>query len=175
MSATVASWTEVRIGDLGQVVTGRTHHLGVRPALGPIIGSQRLAICNQGKFARRTERNLSQEGAELLRRIKVPANSLCVSCIGWQMGEVVLTGRTCFTNQQINTLIPNGKTDSSFLYYALRPRKHELLSFGAMRGARTPIINKSAFCDLKVSLPPLSVQRRIASVLGAYDDLIERY
>ena len=36
-----------------------------------------------------------------------------------------------------------------------------------------PIISKSEFCDLDVIVPNLPVQRRIASVLGAYDDLIE--
>jgi type I restriction enzyme S subunit len=47
------------------------------------------------------------------------------------------------------------------------------LSLGSAAGARTPILNKSAFCNLKLKLPPLPVQQRIASILGAYDDLIE--
>jgi type I restriction enzyme S subunit len=44
---------------------------------------------------------------------------------------------------------------------------------GAATGVRTPILNKSAFCDLRVKLPSLPVQRRIADILSAYDDLIE--
>jgi type I restriction enzyme S subunit len=42
-----------------------------------------------------------------------------------------------------------------------------------MAGVRTPILNKSAFCDLKVRLPPLPIQRRIAGTLSVYDELIE--
>src|SRR5208282_6546582 len=94
-------------------------------------------------------------------------------CIGWQMGEAIMTAQPSFTNQQINTIVPSSKVEPSFLYYSLRPRKQELLSLGAAAGVRTPILNKSAFCDLKVKIPPLSVQHWIAGILSAYDDLIE--
>ena len=128
---------------------------------------------HQGKYARATQRCVSHEGAELLKRIKLPAKSVCFSCIGWQMGEAIMTDKPSFTNQQINTIVPNSKVDPSFLYYSLRPRKQELLSLGASTGVRTPILNKSAFCDLKVKIPPLPLQRRITGILSAYDDLIE--
>lgn len=36
-----------------------------------------------------------------------------------------------------------------------------------------PILNKTAFSNLKISLPPLDEQKRIAGVLGAFDDKIE--
>ncbi len=84
-----------------------------------------------------------------------------------------MTDRPSFTNQQINSIVPNSKIEPSFLYYSLRPRKQELLALGSMAGVRTPILNKSAFCDLKVQVPPLPIQRRIAGILSAYDELIE--
>ncbi len=128
----------------------------------------------QGTHARVTQRGVSQEGAALLRRIRVPAESVCVSCIGWQMGEVIMTDRPSFTNQQINTIVPDRtKVDPLFLYYSLRPRKQELLSLGATTGVRTPILNKSAFSDLRVVLPPMPVQRHLVGILSAYDELIE--
>ena len=166
-------WPEVRIGELGEVFTGRTPS-SERPSY---FGKEHPFITpgdmHQGKFARVTDRSLSEEGAELLRRIRLPASSVCVSCIGWQMGEVIMTDRPSFTNQQINTIVPNTSVEPSFLYYSLRPRKQELLSLGAATGVRTPILNKSAFCDLRVKLPALPIQRRIAGVLSAYDELIE--
>ena len=117
------NWSELRIGDLGDVFTGRTppterlSYFGIDfPFITP--GDMR-----QGMYARETQRSLSIEGAELLKRIKLPANSICVSCIGWQMGEVVMTDRPSFTNQQINTIVPSSKVDASFLYYSLSTRK----------------------------------------------------
>jgi type I restriction enzyme S subunit len=167
------AWFEIRIGDLGEVFTGRTPPTE-RPAyFGDDYPFITPGDMHQGKYARATQRSVSHEGAELLKRIKIPANSVCVSCIGWQMGEAIMTDKPSFTNQQINTIVPNGKVEPSFLYYSLRPRKQELLSLGATTGVRTPILNKSAFCDLKVKIPPFPLQRRIAGILSAYDDLIE--
>lgn len=166
-------WPEVRIGDLGEVYTGRTPSTERASYFGKDYPFITPGDMHQGKYVRQTDRSLSHEGAELLKRIRLPANSICVSCIGWQMGEVIMTDRPSFTNQQINTIVPNQCVEPSFLYYSLRPRKQELLSLGAATGVRTPILNKSAFCELKVMLPPLLLQRRIAGILSAYDDLIE--
>ena len=84
-----------------------------------------------------------------------------------------MTDRPSFTNQQINTIVPNSRVDPSFLYYSLRTRKQELLSLGSSTGVRTPILNKSAFCDTKVVIPPIPTQKRIAGILSAHDELIE--
>ena len=169
----VDEWPEIRIGDLGDVLTGRTPPTE-RPAyFGKDYPFITPGDMHQGKYARATQRSVSHEGAELLKRIKVPANSVCVSCIGWQMGEAIMSDKPSFTNQQINTIVPSDRIDPSFLYYSLRPRKQELLSLGATAGVRTPILNKSAFCDLKVRVPPLPAQQRIAKILSAYDELIE--
>jgi type I restriction enzyme S subunit len=150
------AWLEIRIGDLGEVFTGRTPS-SERPAyFGDDYPFITPGDMRQGKYVRATQRRISHEGAELLKRIKVPANSVCVSCIGWQMGETIMTDKPSFTNQQINTVVPNGNVEPSYLYYSLRPRKQELLSLGATSGVRTPILNKSAFCDLKVKIPPAS-------------------
>lgn len=167
------SWPETRIGDIGEVFTGRTPPTERQSYFGGEFPFITPTDMHQGKFARSTQRTISNEGAELLKRIQVPPNSICVSCIGWQMGEVIMTDRSSFTNQQINTIVPNGKVDPSFLFYSLLPRKSELLSLGAATGVRTPILNKSAFCDIKVKIPVLPLQRRIADILSAYDDLIE--
>jgi type I restriction enzyme S subunit len=89
------------------------------------------------------------------------------------MGEVVMTSAISFTNQQINSIVPNADVDADFIYYSFVPRKQELLSLASAIGVRTPILNKSGFCDLHVLLPPHPPQRKIAAILSAYDDLIE--
>jgi restriction endonuclease S subunit len=40
-------------------------------------------------------------------------------------------------------------------------------------GVATPIVNKSKFEDIDITIPKLPTQRKIASILSAYDDLIE--
>jgi type I restriction enzyme S subunit len=166
-------WNEFRLADLGEIFTGRTPSTDNPGYFGTEFPFITPGDMHQGKYARDTQRGLSSDGAALLKRIQVPANSICVSCIGWQMGEVILTDRPSYTNQQINTIVPNEHADVSFLYYSLRPRKQELLALGATAGVRTPIMNKSLFSEMKVRLPSIIEQRRIAGILSAYDELIE--
>ena len=168
-----SKWPEVRIGDLGAVHTGRTPSTKRPEYFGETFPFITPGDMHQGKRVRVTSRSLSPDGARLLDRIRVPAKSVCVSCIGWQMGEVVMTSTDSFTNQQINTVVSNEKVDPDFLYYSLRPRKQKLLSLGSGIGVRTPILNKSEFSNLTVALPDLPTQRKIAGILSAYDDLIE--
>lgn len=56
-------------------------------------------------------------------------------------------------------------------FYALKAMRKEITAIAS--GSATPIINKTSFGNIRLSVPPLETQRRIASILGAYDDLIE--
>jgi type I restriction enzyme S subunit len=166
-------WAEVRVGDVGQIITGRTPSTKCPEYFGNDFFFITPRDMHQEKHVRFVERSLSKAGANLLRRIQLPPKSICVSCIGSQMGEVVMTSVISFTNQQINSIVPNRDVDADFLYYSFLPRKQELLSLGSALGAATPILNKSSFSDIRMMLPPLATQRKIATILSAYDDLIE--
>jgi type I restriction enzyme S subunit len=83
-----------------------------------------------------------------------------------------MTDRPSFTNQQINSIVVNAtEHDPYFIYHLLTTLRDELKSNAG--GAATPIINKTTFSDIKVSVPPLPFQKRIAGILSAYDELIE--
>ena len=82
-----------------------------------------------------------------------------------------MTATRSQSNQQINSVIVHEAFDPFFVYYKLSTLKNVLRQRAA--GAATPIINKSAFSDIVVEVPLLHEQRRIASILSAYDDLIE--
>jgi type I restriction enzyme S subunit len=77
----------------------------------------------------------------------------------------------CLTNQQINSVIANDETDSTFLYYLLCHSVDIVKALGG--GAATPIVSKSKFEEVQLLVPPLREQKAIASFLAAYDDLIE--
>ena len=94
-----------------------------------------------------------------------------MSCIA-TVGNCGVTIKDSFTNQQINSVICGDTTDSGFLYYVFRTLRHQLLAVGGGGSVYTNV-SKSRFSNLKVPLPPISEQRRIAAVLGALDDKIE--
>jgi len=83
-----------------------------------------------------------------------------------------MTGRPSFTNQQINSVVVNEDKHDPFLVYHLMTTLRDELKANA-GGAATPIINKTAFSEIEVSVPPLPVQRRIAGILSAYDEVVE--
>ena len=162
----------VRIGDLGRVVTGKTP-----PSSQPeLFGEQHpfLTPTDIDGAARYIEpgRFLSPEGRDYQYRLMLPLRSVCVVCIGATIGKVCMTDRPSFTNQQINSVVVNeGEHDPFFIYHLMTTLRDELKSNAG--GAATPIINKTAFSEIEVRVPPLPTQRRIASILSAYDELIE--
>ena len=60
---------------------------------------------------------------------------------------------------------------TKFLYYALRPKLSELRSFST--GAATKFLTLTILNETEIQVPPLPVQRRIAGILSAYDELME--
>ncbi len=83
-----------------------------------------------------------------------------------------MTERLSISNQQINSIIAiKGEFDPDFVYYISTTLRDSLVAFAG--GAATPIINKSAFCSIKVLVPEFGVQRKISAILSAYDELIE--
>jgi len=75
--------------------------------------------------------------------------------------------------RHIAILKPSDTVDSRFLYYSmLNPAFYNAADNVAI-GAAQKTITLAALRNLQIPLPPLPVQRRIADVLSAYDDLIE--
>ena len=164
----------MRIAELGQIITGRTPPTDHTEYFGHEYLFLTPSDMTGQKWAKVTERCLSESGAKLLHRNILPRGSVAVSCIGWQMGKAIKISLPTFSNQQINTIIPDSNlVIGDYLYYLMITMRGYLLSLGSATGVRTPILSKSAFGNLTITLPDLSTQQRIASLLSAYDDLIE--
>lgn len=168
----MADLRAMRIGDLGRVVTGKTppssqpeRFGGEYPFLTPtdIDGASRYI---------NPERFLSRVGCAKQKQLLLPPNAICVVCIGATIGKVCMTSSPSFTNQQINSVIVNDdKHDPFFIYHLLTTLRDKLRASAG--GAATPIINKTSFSDIRIHVPALPEQKRIAGILSAYDELIE--
>lgn len=167
----MTAWHPYKIGQLGRVVTGKTPpstqpklFLGEIPFLTP------SDMSDDGRDVT-TERFVSTDW-DPKRRQLLPEGSTCVVCIGATIGKVCMVSRPSHTNQQVNSIVVDTERfDQGFVFYSMRTLGPELRARAA--GAATPIINKTAFSEITIWAPPLDTQRRIASILGAYDDLIE--
>ncbi len=78
-------------------------------------------------------------------------------------------------NQHVSIVRPDkAKADSHYIHYCLvSPHYKDRLLSIAQGGATREALTKEKIEDFRIPLPPLPVQRKIAAILSAYDDLIE--
>lgn len=69
------------------------------------------------------------------------------------------------------TPLDTSRLNTRFLYYSMRPMLEHLQSIST--GAATKFVTLTILNGLDFQYPPLPTQRKIASILSAYDDLIE--
>lgn len=167
----MTEWQNIRIGDLGRVVTGKTPPTSKPEYYGGITQFLTPTDMDERRIINQTLRYLSEEGVNKVSSSLLPKGSVSVSCIGSDMGKTVLIGKKSVTNQQINSVIVGDEFDNLFVYYNLSGRKSELQFLAS--GAAQPIMNKTDFSNLTINVPPLTEQKAIASVLGTLDDKIE--
>lgn len=173
MGGVSMEWKEVKIGDLGQIITGKTPKTAIKKNWGGKIPFLSPSDDMSNKTSPVTVRTLTELGVAEVAKCLIPANSICVSCIGSDLGKVVKTDRELVTNQQINTIVPHSNVDSDFVYYLMCIVGKEL-NYISKTSTAVPIINKSTFSDWNIVIPEkVEDQRRIASILSSLDRKIE--
>ncbi len=121
-----------------------------------------------------TEKYISKEGLNNSSAKLIPENSVIVAMYGQgdTAGRVAINKIPLATNQACcNLVIDEEKADYQFVYYALSTLYDKLVSL--KNGGAQPNLNAGIIKAIEIPLPPLETQHRIASILSAYDDLIE--
>ena len=162
-------WDVKRVKDLGSVITGST------PPTADVsnYGSEYMFVSpadlsDNQKYVLSTEKMLSSKGYAISR--KMPKGTLLYTCIGSTIGKIGIASRELTSNQQINAVICNDKTE--YLYYALLFTTGRIKMLAGEQAV--PIINKSEFENIKLAVPSPEEQRKIAEILGVWDEAIEK-
>ena len=81
--------------------------------------------------------------------------------------------RYVISQSQMKLTVDVAKADRRFIYYYFSSRQtiEKITNFTSSSGV--PHINLTVLRNFEVPVPPLETQKRIASILSAYDDLIE--
>lgn len=170
----MSDWHTLKLKEIGSVVTGKTPSSHNPEDFGsdmPFVTPTDYG--NYGKWALAADRALSMSGIERLKGKVLPTDSILVTCIGSDMGKVVMNGFSVITNQQINAIIPDlERVVPDFAYYLLVHNYPTLRSYGES-GTAVPILNKGDFEELEFEFPPIEEQRAIAEVLSSLDDKID--
>ena len=167
-----SEWREVKVSEIGKIVTGKTPKTAISENYGGNIPFLTPSDDMNIKKVKSTARTLSEMGLNSVKNCLLPAKSICVSCIGSDLGKVVLTSEPTVTNQQINSIVPDEKFDPDFIYYGMTILgKH--LNYLSKTSTAVPIINKTTFSNFSIIVPSIEEQKAIAHILSTLDDKIE--
>ena len=134
----------------------------------PNIGKGRLILegvhrVSESVYNKRNARAVPQDDDLIFAR-EAPAGNVAII----KKGEKVCLG------QRTVLLRPNKKlVNPDFLAYFLLAPEQQYGLLGTANGATVAHVNIPTIRELKIQLPPLEVQTRIAEILTAYDDLVE--
>lgn len=117
-------------------------------------------------------------------RYELKTGDVLIQTVGsWPNNPMSVVGKTVRVPKQVNgallnqnavKLVPSSTLDGSFLFYLLRDKKFGAYIVGTAQGAANQAaITLESIRAFTFALPPIEQQRRIASILSAYDDLIE--
>ncbi|GKT25217.1 restriction endonuclease subunit S [Acidovorax sp. SUPP3334] len=163
-----AAWEPKAIGQLGEIVTGSTpstvkseYYGGDRHFVSP-------ADISDNRFIEKTKTTLTELGFLETRPIK--ANSIFFVCIGSTIGKIAQNKQECATNQQINAVVPSAENSDGFVYYAISGIADKIANIAGKQAV--PIVNKSLFSSVGLSVPNLPEQKRIADCMSSLDETI---
>lgn len=171
----MGNWKTCTIGDLGRVVGGATPSTKEAENYdgGTIawITPKDLAGFS-GRFISRGERNITEQGLKSCSTQLMPAHTVLFSSRA-PIGYIAIAEQEVCTNQGFKSVVPDEKTDYMFLYYLLKYNKEKIENLGS--GTTFKEVSGSTMRGIEVRVPEtIEEQQRIASVLSALDDKIEK-
>ena len=124
-----------------------------------------------GKFVDEAPEKITEQGYKSCSTNLLPPFSLMLSSRA-PIGHLAINTVPACTNQGFKSLVPKSNTDVNYLYYAIKRIIPMLQDLG--NGATFKELSKSTLAKVKIPLPPLETQKRIAEILDAADTLRQK-
>ena len=165
------TWPTKKLGELADICRGSSP----RPICdtkyfdGGTVPWVKIADATKsGKFLYKTKEHVNDYGASFSRRL--PPGTILVDASG-TLGYTQILGVEGCAHDGWLILQKLRELDRDFAYYALKTLEQHFFNSGS--GAAIQNINTDILREAEIPYPPLPVQRRIAGILSAYDELIE--
>jgi type I restriction enzyme S subunit len=177
----VSEWPKVRFGDLFQIKHGfafKGEHFSDEP--GPVVLTPGNFEAGGG-LKLRPGKDRSYDG-EFPEAFKLKVGELLVVMTDLTQEAAILgapafvsSDIACLHNQRLGKIVDlkTDRLDLRFLYYLCNTHEYREYLRSTATGSTVKHTSPGRICDFPVSLPPIETQRRIAGILGAYDDLIQ--
>ena len=166
-------WCLQTLDELGYVSRGRSQHRPRDAAHlygGPYPFIQTGDIKHAILYVTDYSQTYTDEGLAQSRLWK--AGTLCITIAANIADTAILGIDACFPDSVIGFIPDDEKADARFVKYLFDVTIQKRLK-RFTQGAAQDNLSQSKLLSLKFSVPLVAEQRRIASILSAYDDLIE--
>lgn len=168
-------WEKVKLGDICKSIADGDHQAPKKQESGiPFITISNIDSNNRIDFTNCLY--VSEEYYDAINdKRKASKDDILYSVVGSFGVPVLIKENLKFAFQRhIAILRPDTeKIFPAFMYYCMLTRDFYLQADSVAIGSAQRTITLSALNNMQLSLPSLPVQKRIASILSAYDDLIE--
>ena len=126
---------------------------------------------------------VNEEFLSVDEKYHIKNGDILISLTGSHMNQPnSMVGRCCrnlddtiyLLNQRAGKIIPNKSVDKDFLYYVFRlPSIQYAIANRAYGGANQVNVSPKDVMGIKFDIPDITIQKKIADVLNAYDSLIQ--
>ena len=152
-------WRTAKIMDIGKIETGTTPSKTNQEYYGDDFPLYKPTDLDAGKNVIESSDGLTKAGLKKARY--APDNSILITCIGATIGKTGFIKRGGAFNQQINAIIPFETTNPKFIYYQAIGMEFQNQILENASATTLPIINKSKFQVLTMSICSLDEQSLI--------------
>ena len=177
-------WVRKPLADVADVISGyafKSSEFGDQGI--PVIKIKNIRV---GSVDISEADRVDEKYLEIPERYHVRAGDILISLTGSHISQPnSVVGRvarhstclpTCLLNQRAGKVMVRDRTtcDLGFLFYALsEPETMRAIAMLAHGAASQANVSPSQVESIEIPFPPLPVQRQIAGILSAYDELIE--
>ena len=168
----MSEWKEVRLGDVCEIVGGGTPSTKKDEYWnGDISWLTPKDLSNYDKkYIYRGERSITQEGLEKSSAKLLPKGTILFTSRA-PIGYVAIAGKEVCTNQGFKSLICKDKAYNQFIYYVMKFKTDDIIKVAT--GSTFKEISGNGLKSIKIHLPPLLTQKKIADILSVIDEKIE--
>ena len=175
----MSAWSKARLSEISVLITKGTTPttLGYKFTERGVNFVKSESIGFDGQIDKSKFAFIDETTHQSLSRSIIAERDILFSMAGVYLGKTAVVPKEILpanTNQAVGIIrLDRSKAEPRFIDYLIRNKSYNLFLNNLVAQSAQPNFNLTEIRNLPISLPSLSEQRAIASVLGALDDKIE--
>jgi len=170
----MSTWTQSRLGDVCRIIPGYAFKSSDWQNIGiPVVKIKNIKGDSTVDLADHDCVPSSLLTAKLQKYV-LNDGDILLAMTGATAGKVgkVRTKNPILLNQRVAKILPV-EADAGFIWSVVSSQEYQDKFYSLADGSAQPNMSGGQIEGVEIPLPPLPIQRRIAGVLSAYDELIE--